>query len=128
MFGESASLGEVTANLQWEVISGGVRPDILLYNRDTAGSPMELVEAKLSKGGNGDEEARDQLTRYQRAFPKGPGDQAVAGRVPVFSVPAGGQGVCFDMLAPCPANLRWKLVGPARRWCVTSAATTGTAS
>ncbi|HST48548.1 VWD domain-containing protein [Jatrophihabitans sp.] len=79
VFGDSAPLGSVTANLQWEVsypkpagAATGGRVDILMYDRTSPGSPMQAIEVKNSLGGVGDADAEAQLIRYQRDFPTGP--------------------------------------------------------
>ena len=77
VFGDSAPLGQITPNLQWEVTIPGGRPDIVLYDRTTPGSPVYLIEAKMALGGRGDALADAQLRRYVEAFPAGPTNRPI---------------------------------------------------
>jgi len=77
LFGKPEASGQITPNVQWEVTIPSGRVDILAYDRFAPGTPVELVEAKLNKGGSGAREANGQLSDYQRRFPVNPTNRPI---------------------------------------------------
>jgi len=103
--GDSAPLGRITPNLQWETIFGRNRIDILRYDRSAPGGSIELVEVKMERAG--ESKAVTQLDRYVGAFPGGPTErEAVA-----YNFGPGGYSDKFRiLLKSCSVTQRVRIV------------------